>query len=196
MKLWTASEMASVRSLYPGAPWIGILHALPGRNRNQVRLKAERMGVVRRSHHDWLGSEVVLLRKKYSTDIATDALCALFPRHSAASIRRKAYEFGLRRKKQKKTPRYSLLRALQDERERLGLTQREIARRIRFQPQDYNKFEIGTRVPSFELLLRWGKALGLELRWKPIRASMHERNSRQWSDRSVQQTVGVNNAVR
>ncbi|MBF0578771.1 helix-turn-helix transcriptional regulator [Erysipelotrichaceae bacterium RD49] len=62
------------------------------------------------------------------------------------------------------SPEYSVVHAIQDTRERLQITQTELARRTGIDQGDISKLERGTRNPSLKLLKRLAHGLGMELK--------------------------------
>lgn len=65
------------------------------------------------------------------------------------------------------SPEYSVVHAIQDTRERLQITQTELARRTGIDQGDISKLERGTRNPSLKLLKRLAHGLGMELKIYP-----------------------------
>lgn len=59
---------------------------------------------------------------------------------------------------------YSVFQAIHETRERLNITQTELARRTGIDQGDISKLERGTRNPSLKLLKRLAKGLGMELK--------------------------------
>ncbi|MDO4663810.1 MAG: helix-turn-helix transcriptional regulator [Erysipelotrichaceae bacterium] len=64
----------------------------------------------------------------------------------------------------KGSPEYSVFQAIHDTREKLNITQTELARRTGIDQGDISKLERGTRNPSLKLLKRLAKGLGMELK--------------------------------
>lgn len=62
------------------------------------------------------------------------------------------------------SPEYTVVHAIQDTRERLNITQSELARRTGIDQGDISKLERGTRNPSLKLLKRLAHGLGMELK--------------------------------
>lgn len=62
------------------------------------------------------------------------------------------------------SPEYSVVHAIQDTREKLQITQTELARRTGIDQGDISKLERGTRNPSLKLLKRLARGLGMELK--------------------------------
>lgn len=65
---------------------------------------------------------------------------------------------------QEGSPEYSVFQAIHDTREKLNITQTELARRTGIDQGDISKLERGTRNPSLKLLKRLAKGLGMELK--------------------------------
>lgn len=61
----------------------------------------------------------------------------------------------------KHTPEYAL--ALKSQRENMGLTQLEVAKKLHLSPMGLSHFECGTRPPNVAQLEKWANTLGLEL---------------------------------
>ncbi len=57
-----------------------------------------------------------------------------------------------------------VITALRMRREQLGLTSREAARRIGVVPEMLSTWETRRKRPTFESVLAWAQALGLEMR--------------------------------
>ena len=72
----------------------------------------------------------------------------------------------IHQEKRKDTPEYA--HALMIRRQRLGLTQKEIAKKIRISPMGLSHFETGTRYPNLHWLETWANALGAEVEIKII----------------------------
>lgn len=62
------------------------------------------------------------------------------------------------------SPEYSVVHAIQETREKLQITQTELARRTGIDQGDISKLERGTRNPSLKLLKRLARGLGMELK--------------------------------
>lgn len=62
------------------------------------------------------------------------------------------------------SPEYAIVHAILDTRERLQITQSELARRTGIDQGDISKLERGHRNPSLKLLKRLADGLGMELR--------------------------------
>lgn len=62
------------------------------------------------------------------------------------------------------TPEYAVVHAILDTREKLQITQTELARRTGIDQGDISKLERGTRNPSLKLLKRLANGLGMELK--------------------------------
>lgn len=62
------------------------------------------------------------------------------------------------------SPEYSVVHAIQDTREKLQITQTELARRTGIDQGDISKLERGTRNPSLKMLKRLARGLGMELK--------------------------------
>ena len=62
------------------------------------------------------------------------------------------------------SPEYSVFHAIHEAREKLNITQAELARRTGIDQGDISKLERGTRNPSLKLLKRLAQGLGMELR--------------------------------
>lgn len=74
------------------------------------------------------------------------------------------------------SPEYTVVHAIQDTRERLNITQLELAKRTGIDQGDISKLERGTRNPSLKLLKRLAHGLGMELKiyFIPIEESKTE----------------------
>lgn len=62
------------------------------------------------------------------------------------------------------SPEYSVFHAIHETREKLNITQTELARRTGIDQGDISKLERGTRNPSLKLLKRLAQGLGMELK--------------------------------
>ena len=62
------------------------------------------------------------------------------------------------------SPEYSVFHAIHETREKLNITQTELARRTVIDQGDISKLERGTRNPSLKLLKRLAQGLGMELK--------------------------------
>lgn len=62
------------------------------------------------------------------------------------------------------SPEYSVFHVIHEAREKLNITQTELARRTGIDQGDISKLERGTRNPSLKLLKRLAQGLGMELK--------------------------------
>ena len=64
--------------------------------------------------------------------------------------------------KRKDTPEYA--HALMVRRQRLGFTQKELAKKMHISPMGLSHFETGTRYPNLKWLEIWANVLGAEIK--------------------------------
>lgn len=187
---WTREELATLHRVYRIATWPGIFNALPGRSRHAIAHQAFKAGIIRKVNRKraWLGTEIVLLRKKYATSTWQE-LRELFPRHGRNATQEQAKKLGLRKSKVYREPKLAFLRVLQRERIRLNLTQAQLASRIGCYLEQLSSWERGLWVPKVKQIQHWADALDMELAVKPkagkrktdgndhvSRAGLHEAN--------------------
>lgn len=61
-----------------------------------------------------------------------------------------------------------IIRTFIEERKSQGITQRKIAELTGMKAPNVNRFEAGTRIPTLNLLFRYAKAIGKEIRFELI----------------------------
>lgn len=122
-KLWTESENAILRQLYPDFGKIREL--LPHRTIQALWPQCRKLGM-KRSRHRWLASEVSKLRKIFPT-WSRSKICEVFPGMTWNAIDKTAHYYGVRRapRKHRRTGK-PLIDGLLTRIEEIGWTLRDL----------------------------------------------------------------------
>jgi len=179
---WSSDEVELLKRLYPNAPKSEVIHALPGRNWNAIKIKATKEGILRDMDarkagygERWTTSKLELLRKLYPNK-SKKAILKAFPEHSWSSIQGVACRHNIVRV-------YKMTRMTKD--------QRSIILRI----NELGKFEIMRLLPDFDWVMIRKKAydMGIEINILPAKDleilwSMYLQG---YSDAEIQTMVGA-----
>jgi DNA-binding transcriptional regulator YiaG len=162
---WSEQEVGTLRRLYPMAPWVGLLAALPGRSRHSIHEMAKYLEIRRLKKRQtwWTAAEKNMLAKLYPRSTWPELIEAL-PRHPRASIAKMASMLRLRRADAcANASPYKIIRLLRKIRREKGLTQIDLAPIVGTLHVQIAKWETGECVPRTRTLFDWVQALGYRL---------------------------------
>lgn len=166
---WTEEELATLKRVYQIATWPGIHNALPGRARKAISKKAEEIGVRRRCRPviAWKVTEEARLREAYP-EAPWTKLLEMFPGHSQTAIKRKAGYLGVKRQTRKVKPsKFLLVRQLQQIRLQAGLSQRQLAEKLKSDRSMLSAWERGIYTIKLDSLMKWADALDVRFNIVP-----------------------------
>jgi DNA-binding transcriptional regulator YiaG len=166
---WTAEEDKKLHRLYPGAQWIGLLNAFPGRTRASIQQRANFLEIKRINggRTTWTGAEKKRLAELYRQGSKDEILRAV-PRHSWGSISKMANALGMKRDFDtvSKHRRHPIVRRLRNIRRERGIKLVDLAIKIGIHWPQLSAWESGRQRPRFLSFLDWVSALECELALK------------------------------
>lgn len=120
--LWTASEDAVVRNLYPD--FEAMSRKLRSRTAVAIHRRSEHLKLCRKNHK-WTPEDCGRLRRLYPT-ASPEKLIAAFPGSTLMGIRGKARDLKIRKKRDLLATKYDVVTAVRTEARRQGFTMTEL----------------------------------------------------------------------
>lgn len=170
MTAWLPAEVAEViERRARGESMFDIARAL-GRHPGSVsgKIFALKLGPspsTRRVH--WSAAEMAALRELWPRASRKEVMAAL-PNRAWSAIGKRASSLGLLRSAHRRYPKvHPMIAQLRTERERLGWSRPQLAKRVGVHRQQIATWELGIAQPLWFFVETWAEALGFELRlWR------------------------------
>lgn len=163
-QVWGAEELLRLREMWPkGRARKAQIEALfPGRTWSGVTQRARIEGLRKSGYARWTSSEDAILLRIYSHATERE-LQEQIPRHSMASIQKRANDLGIKRDKAARQSEFAILRELRRIRRSRGLRVDTLAQRFAAYGSTLSAWETGGKVPNLRGFLAWVAALELEI---------------------------------